>query len=102
MGRNDGHGKRKVHLNDQEKRTEEKTMKEYTGRKIGNKYSTFGESILVNGHGITIDRTHYATEWNERHGMKPEYMVTTQDNERFTVWTQYMNGSLNLANAIPA
>lgn len=77
-------------------------MKEYNGRKIGTKYSVYGESILVNGHGITIDRTHYATEWNERHGMKPEYIVTAQDNERFTVWTQYKNGSLNLANAIPA
>ena len=26
MGRNDGHGKRKIHLNDQEKRMEEKAM----------------------------------------------------------------------------
>ena len=77
-------------------------MKEYTGRKIGNKYSVYGESILVNGHGIKIDRTHYATEWNKRHGMLPEYTAKTQDGELFTVWTQYTNGSFKLANSIPA
>lgn len=76
-------------------------MKEYTARKIGNRYSQYGESILVNGSGITIDRTHYAEEWNTRHGMKPEYMAITADGERLTVWTQYANGALNRACAIP-
>lgn len=72
-------------------------MKEFPGRIIGSRYSNLGESIITRGHVINIDRTHYAEEWNKRHGMKPEFIATT-NNERFTIWT---NDGISLACAIP-
>lgn len=76
-------------------------MKEFNGRKFGHQYGGFGESIIVNGAGINIDRTHYAEEWNRKHDMKPEFIAIADDGERFTVWRSYANGNVFLSCAIP-
>ena len=81
---------------------QEENMPEYAGRQRGNVYSEYGESIIVNGYGVTIDRTHDAIDWNKRHGLAPEYNVTTDRNEKFTVWTSYYRNQLQFAVAIPA
>lgn len=77
-------------------------MKTYNGRKLQSGINW--ERIIVNGLIIAIDRTFSGKQWSIEKGLKPEYMVKTE-NELFTVWTlekQYENGKINLSVAIPA
>lgn len=58
------------------------------------------DTLVANCNGcierINIDRTHYATEWNRKHGMVPVETVETDSGERFIIWR-----GKDLACAVP-
>lgn len=79
-------------------------MKQYTGKKIGSRYSR--ESLIVYGAGqtVSVDRTAGAAAWCKSRGMVPAYTVTAAD-EVFTVWNgiieSRIGGTFEAACAIP-
>ena len=65
---------------------------------VGNKYSKYGESVLVNGQGYSVDYTAYGETWCKKHDMKPEFIAVYNDR-RFVIWA---NIEKNLGCAFPA
>lgn len=94
----------------QEEPTEEETetsLPEYTGKKLGTQYGQH-ESIIVYGAGqtVSVDRTARGEMWCKEKGLNPAYTVTTDNGEKYTVWSgeveSYIGGTISAACAIPA
>lgn len=62
-----------------------------TTAKVKKTYFDGGEELMIYRNGsltelISIDRTFYGPEWNEKHGMVITETVDADNGEKFDVW----------------